>query len=152
MNTGAVLTKTGQAWHATIWYVNGEDYLLSNDYRREEIDEELRRIRQVTAERSGVPPAEVDMTNVEAFFVLDGIYIDGTLDRRLVPIPSSAFHKHSKQIDQRERANQPYRVGNDLTGNKAHSNGPQDSAERAAGSHKVVKEHNHPGEHGERQR
>ena len=41
----------------------------------------VERIREQAAERQGVPPESVDMTNVEAFYVLRGDYIDGSLDR-----------------------------------------------------------------------
>jgi protein-tyrosine phosphatase len=63
------------------WETIREDYLLSNELRREEIDRQLAKVRQVAADRQGVPPDEVDMTNVEAFYVLDGSYIDGALER-----------------------------------------------------------------------
>jgi len=35
----------------------------------------------MAAERKGVSPEEIDMTNVDAFYVLDGSYIDGTLEQ-----------------------------------------------------------------------
>jgi protein-tyrosine phosphatase len=63
------------------WETIREDYLLSNEYRREEIARELERIRSMVAGKQGVDPAEVDMANVEAFFVLDGSYIDGALEQ-----------------------------------------------------------------------
>ena len=34
----------------------------------------------MTAEAQGIAPEEVDMSNVEAFYILDGSYIDGTLE------------------------------------------------------------------------
>jgi protein-tyrosine phosphatase len=63
------------------WETIRADYLLSNEYRSEEIESQLQRIRQATAARRGIPPEEVDMTNVEAFYVLDGSYVDGSLER-----------------------------------------------------------------------
>jgi protein-tyrosine phosphatase len=63
------------------WETVREDYLLSNEYRGEEIARQLERIRKGVAERQGVPPEELDMTNVEAFYRLDGSYIDGTLEQ-----------------------------------------------------------------------
>jgi len=41
------------------------------------------KIRQAAADRQGLAPEEVDMVNVEAFYVLDGTYIDGTLDQAI---------------------------------------------------------------------
>ena len=65
------------------WETVREDYLLSNLYRAEEIEHELERIRRKVASDRGVDPNDVDMTNVEAFYVLDGSYIDGTLERAI---------------------------------------------------------------------
>jgi protein-tyrosine phosphatase len=58
------------------WETIQEDYLLSNELRREEIDRQLERIRRGA-------PDDVDMTNVEAFYVLDVSYIDGALERAI---------------------------------------------------------------------
>jgi len=41
----------------------------------------LAKIRVKAAETKGVSPDEIDMANVEAFYVLEGFYIDGTLDQ-----------------------------------------------------------------------
>jgi protein-tyrosine phosphatase len=65
------------------WETVREDYLLSNTYRSEEIEAQLARIRQAVARDRGVEPDEVDMTNVEAFYILDGSYVDGTLERAI---------------------------------------------------------------------
>jgi protein-tyrosine phosphatase len=65
------------------WETVREDYLLSNTYRAEEIEAQLTRIRQAVATSRGVDPGEVDMTNVEAFYVLDGAYIDGSLEQAI---------------------------------------------------------------------
>ena len=35
----------------------------------------------MVAEKRGVAPEEIDMANVEAFYVLDGSYIDGALEQ-----------------------------------------------------------------------
>jgi len=63
------------------WETIREDYLLSNELRHEEIGRQLEKVRRAAADRQGVPLEDVDMTNVEAFYVLDGSYVDGTLDR-----------------------------------------------------------------------
>ena len=63
------------------WETVRADYLLSNIYRAEENQAQLERIRATVARDRGVPPGEVDMTNVEAFYILQDFYIDGTLER-----------------------------------------------------------------------
>lgn len=63
------------------WESIREDYLLTNEYRREEVEATLPKIRQMAAETLDVSPDEVDMTNVEAFYILEGSYIDGSLDQ-----------------------------------------------------------------------
>lgn len=65
------------------WETIREEYLLTNDYRAEEVEATLAKIRQMAAERKGVSPEAIDMTNVEAFYVLEGAYIDGTLDQAI---------------------------------------------------------------------
>lgn len=60
-----------------------EEYLLTNDYRAEEVEATLAKIRKLAAERQEIAPEEVDLSNVEAFYVLDGAYIDGTLDQAI---------------------------------------------------------------------
>lgn len=61
------------------WEVIREDYLLTNDYRAEEVKATLAKIRNMVAEKRGVAPEEIDMSNVEAFYILEGSYIDGSL-------------------------------------------------------------------------
>jgi len=73
-----VLSALGVPWETV-----REDYLLSNTYRSEEIEAQLARIRQAVATDRGVTPDQVDMANVEAFYMLDGTYIDGTLERAI---------------------------------------------------------------------
>ena len=72
--TAILLSALGVPWETI-----REDYLLSNEYRRGDVSEELDRIRRMAAQKKGIAPEEVDMTNVEAFYVLDGAYIDGAL-------------------------------------------------------------------------
>jgi protein-tyrosine phosphatase len=74
--TAILLSALGVPWETI-----REDYLLTNEYRREEVEVTLGKIRQMAAERLEVPPEEVDMSNVEAFYILDASYIDGTLDQ-----------------------------------------------------------------------
>ncbi|MCP3902925.1 MAG: tyrosine-protein phosphatase [Planctomycetes bacterium] len=62
------------------WETIREDYLLSNRYRREEVATRLDQLRQLAARNQGIDPADVDTTNIEAFYILDGSYIDATRD------------------------------------------------------------------------
>ncbi len=62
------------------WDTIRADYLLSNHYRREEIEPRLEQLRKIAAENRGVAPEQVDMTNAEAFYILQVSYIDATYD------------------------------------------------------------------------
>ena len=62
------------------WETVREDYLLSNHYRADEIDRRLAELRALAAESQGVPPDAVDTTNMEAFYRLQGAYIDASLE------------------------------------------------------------------------
>jgi protein-tyrosine phosphatase len=73
--TAILLSALGVPWETV-----REDYLLTNEYRREEVEATLAKIRQMAAEKKGVAPEEVDMSNVEAFYILQGFYIDGALE------------------------------------------------------------------------
>lgn len=65
------------------WEVIREDYLLTNDYRAKEVKATLAKIRNMVAEKRGVVPEEIDMSNVEAFYILEGSYIDGSLEQAI---------------------------------------------------------------------
>ena len=56
-------------------------YLLTHDYRAEEVKVTLAKIRRMVAEKRGVAPEEIDMSNVEAFYILEGSYVDGSLEQ-----------------------------------------------------------------------
>jgi protein-tyrosine phosphatase len=62
------------------WETVRQDYLLSNEYRKEEIEKRLGQLRQLAAENQGIAPDQVDTTNMEAFYILQGSYIDATRD------------------------------------------------------------------------
>ena len=62
------------------WETIREDYLLSNDTRSDEIQRRLNELKQMDAKNRGIPAEEVDTTNMEAFYILDGSYIDASLD------------------------------------------------------------------------
>lgn len=59
------------------WYTIREDYLLTNQLRKEEVKKQLELLRFKAAVRQGTTPDKVDMTNIEAFYKLKGKYING---------------------------------------------------------------------------
>ena len=63
------------------WETVREDYLLSNAYRQEEIDHRLGQLRDLYAENNGISPEDVDTTNMDAFYILQGAYIDAALEQ-----------------------------------------------------------------------
>ena len=65
------------------WETVREDYLLSNKYRAAEIKGRLAQLRELAAKNQNIPLDKVDMTNVEAFYVLQSEYIDATRDEIL---------------------------------------------------------------------
>ena len=74
--TAILLSALGVPWETI-----REDYLLSNTYRQEEIEHRLAQLRDLHAENTGVTPEEVDTTNMDAFYILQGAYIDAALDQ-----------------------------------------------------------------------
>lgn len=81
--TAILLSALGVPWETI-----REDYLLSNVYRRDQVQAALAGIRQGVAEMQGVEPHQIDMTNVEAFYVLKGSYIDGSLEQAVADFGS----------------------------------------------------------------
>jgi protein-tyrosine phosphatase len=65
------------------WETVREDYLLSNGYRAEEVEGRLAKLREMAAAAQGVAPEEVDMAGANAFYILDGSYIDASLDEAI---------------------------------------------------------------------
>ena len=63
------------------WETVREDYLLSNTYRKDEIEHRLTQLRDLYAENNGIAPEDVDTTNMDAFYILQGAYIDATLEQ-----------------------------------------------------------------------
>jgi protein-tyrosine phosphatase len=74
--TAILLAALGVPWETV-----REDYLLSNTYRREEIEHRLMQLRDLYAETNGISPEEVDTTNMDAFYILQGAYIDAALEQ-----------------------------------------------------------------------
>lgn len=71
--TAIILSAVGVPWG-----IVREDYLLSNEARAEEIETRTAQLRLLAAKTFSIPPEEVDMTNINAFYILEGNYIDGT--------------------------------------------------------------------------
>jgi protein-tyrosine phosphatase len=74
------------------WYTVREDYLLSNQYRAEEIEHRLGQLREMAAAAQGVAPEDVDMSGANAFYVLEGSYIDASLDEAVTRYGSMASY------------------------------------------------------------
>lgn len=81
--------RTGTATAILLWALGvpwenvREDYLLSNRYRADEIQTRLAQLRELAAKNQNIAPEKVDMTNVKAFYILEGKYIDATRDEIL---------------------------------------------------------------------
>ena len=66
------------------WETVREDYLLSNTYRRDEVQKRLGQLRGMAAQKQGIPPEQVDMSNMEAFLIQGGSYIDASYDEMVI--------------------------------------------------------------------
>ena len=75
VGSAIVLTLLGVPWETV-----REDYLLSNFYRKDENERELGKMRLDMAEKQGIPPEQVDMTNFESMFFVKPEYIDSARD------------------------------------------------------------------------
>ena len=62
------------------WETVRKDYLLSNEYRKDEVQGRLNQLRDRAAKSQGISPQQVDMTNINAFYILQPSYIDASLD------------------------------------------------------------------------
>jgi protein-tyrosine phosphatase len=87
--TAILLSALGVPWETV-----REDYLLSNVYRKEEAEKRVADLRAMAAERQGIPPDQVDMTNIKAFYILEGSYIDATRDEILKQYGSMDEYLH----------------------------------------------------------
>lgn len=72
--TAIILSAVGVPWETV-----RQDYLLSNEMRTEEIKKRTAQLRSAAAKTFDIEESEVDMTNINAFYILEGDYIDGTL-------------------------------------------------------------------------
>jgi protein-tyrosine phosphatase len=73
--TAILLSALGVPWETV-----REDYLLSNTFRAEENEKRIEQLTSEAAKTLGIPPEDVDTTNIVAFYILQGEYIDGTLE------------------------------------------------------------------------
>lgn len=63
------------------WSTAREDYLVSNRVRSTEVERRLAQMRTAAASARGVDEQEIDMSNMEAFMIQDGRYIDASRDQ-----------------------------------------------------------------------
>jgi protein-tyrosine phosphatase len=70
------------------WETVREDYLLSNEARKDEVEKRLGQLKVLDAKSRGIPVDEVDTTNMEAFYVLEGGYIDAALEQAVADFGS----------------------------------------------------------------
>jgi len=73
--TAIILSLVGVPWDSV-----RQDYLLSNETRKEEVKKRIEQLGKMTAKTQGIPFEKVDMTNIKAFYILEGEYIDATKD------------------------------------------------------------------------
>lgn len=60
------------------WETVREEYLLSNEYRKEEVDKRLTALFLLAEENAEITNKEENQDNIRAFYVLKGEYVDGT--------------------------------------------------------------------------
>jgi protein-tyrosine phosphatase len=66
-----LLTVLGVPWETV-----REDYLLTNIYRKEDNEKELKNMRDGLAKKDGIPPEKVDMSRYESMYYVKPEYID----------------------------------------------------------------------------
>lgn len=81
--------RTGTATAILLWSLGvpwetvRKDYLLSNKFRKSEVKQRLSQLRKLLAKKQNIRPEKVDMTNIAAFYIQKGEYIDATRDEIL---------------------------------------------------------------------
>ena len=65
------------------WETVREDYLLSNEFRKDEVEQRLVELQIRAAETFDIKPEQVDMTNIKAFYILQPEYIDASLEQAI---------------------------------------------------------------------
>jgi protein-tyrosine phosphatase len=73
--TAILLSALGVPWETV-----RDDYLLSNKYRKQEVDRRINELRLLAADTFLVEPEQVDISNIKAFYVLEPTYIDASLE------------------------------------------------------------------------
>jgi protein-tyrosine phosphatase len=85
------------------WETVREDYLLSNQFRHDEVQKRLAQLRQLAAEKQGIASDQVDMNNMEAFLIQGGSYIDAGYDEILTEFGSmDGYIQDSLGLSQKE--------------------------------------------------
>ena len=85
------------------WDVIRKDYLLSNDLRRKEVESRIDQLKNLDAKSRGIPVDEVDTSNIEAFYVLDGSYIDAALEAAVKEFGSMEIYiRHGLEFSDKE--------------------------------------------------
>ncbi|MHC5118674.1 MAG: tyrosine-protein phosphatase [Planctomycetota bacterium] len=72
--TAVILSAVGVPWETV-----RQDYLLPNETRAQEIEKRTSELRTAAAKTFDIDESEVDMTNINAFYILESDYIDGSL-------------------------------------------------------------------------
>lgn len=71
--TALILSTLGVPWETV-----REDYLLSNDCRKEESEKRIIQLEELAFSNPSITDKAQNKTNIEAFYILHGDYIDGT--------------------------------------------------------------------------
>jgi protein-tyrosine phosphatase len=74
--TAILLSALGVPWETV-----RKDYLLSNKYRKQEIDRRVNELQLLAAQTLNIETEQVDMTNIKAFYILQPEYIDASLEQ-----------------------------------------------------------------------
>jgi protein-tyrosine phosphatase len=62
------------------WDTIREDYLLSNVYRKDEISKRVEELKKLARSNPDITDHEQNDKNIEAFYILQGSYVDAALD------------------------------------------------------------------------
>lgn len=62
------------------WETVKDDYLLSNEIRKHEIEQRIDALSQLAIENENITDKEENLNNIKAFYILDGEYIGGTIN------------------------------------------------------------------------
>jgi protein-tyrosine phosphatase len=62
------------------WETIREDYLLSNKYRKEEVEKRIGELKKLARTNPDITDHEQNDKNIEAFYILQGAYVDAALD------------------------------------------------------------------------